>query len=98
MVCWFEFLWFEVSLGFVGWFDIFIATILCYTLLVSISFSWCDPFQFILLVSRGALVPVAMASPAPVSTVGKLRLVVVAVQGAPKMLVSGTCDGEGLCR
>ena len=36
--------------------------------------------------SLGALVHVAIASPllAPVSTVGKLRLVVVAVQGAPQ--------------
>jgi len=45
----------------------------------------------VLLVSRGAFVHVAFASPAPVSTVGKSRLVVVAVQGAPLFTISGNC-------
>ena len=43
----------------------------------------CGLLQFCSVGYMGAFVPVAFASPARVSTVGKLCLVVVTVQGAP---------------
>jgi len=51
--------------------------------LSSNSFYWCDLFQYCSVYFLGAFVHVAFASPALVSTVGKLCLVAVTVQGAP---------------